>query len=551
MRTQAIALFAAMWMAFALTPASLADVGVAECAPAIATASDHTLVVTHPCTPSNQASGASGAPADATPGCAVPLRDDRCEAWVSARFDGPGQGHDRIGPGTSAEGSTTLSPDGETVFVAVTSDVAPSSPIDFDTSVLAYDTRSGAQRWRTDYAGPARHAYAQWVVASPDGTRVYVGTDLNDAGGAAGAVVLALDAATGAQLWSTMLDTDSTEEVEIVARGAGDRLLISRHRGLDNQPVGMEVLALDVTDAGASVAWEARWQGSTPWGSTGGRLAVSPDGRRLFLGGGENAEDGLRNNFATIAYDVDTGERLWEVLEPRIHPEGFFDTNGVSGLAVSPDGATVYSLGFDPKSKSNQISDLSRSTSAILLQAYDAVTGERRWQTRYLGADGLGFFFNLFDRPLDLSFDGRHLAVVSETPHGMPYSMGYTAVLFDPATGEARWSVSDGEPIGAMTGYVGYYSQVAFASDGASVIVTDRRGHHQTMRAITTSFAAADGARRWSAQYTTGSTYPRGLAVTPTRVVIPTLTRSFQSVGFPAPDPNLDSSDVQVIAYEP
>lgn len=479
------------------------------------------------------------------PGCVVLVVDDRCEAWASARFDGPGAGDDRVGPGIFAEDTTTVSADGTTAYVAVSSDVAAGSALDFDALVLAYDTDNGALRWVGQYPGDHRHAYAGGVEASADGRRVYALSTLHDGPGSAGGALTAYDAGDGTRLWSATLDFVPQEIERVLAPGGGDRLLVSLHRqGADHAAMGL--VALDVSDAGAERAWERLWRTSAPWGTTGGRLASSADGTRVFLGGGENGEDKLRRNFSTVAYDTVTGEQLWEAVEAMRDPDGFFSSNGVSALAVAPDGGTVFAVGFDPVSNS-QITQ--PSTSAIVAFAYDAATGERRWATSYLGDDGEGFYFNLFENTIDVSPDGASVAVVAEGPPDLPTYAGSTTVVYDAASGGVRWAIADGDPRPLIrSGYVGYYPQMAFSSDGSSVVVTEPRGQHSAMTSVTTALRTADGARRWAARYTVGSTYPRGIHAARGQMIIPTVSRTVQT-GFPVPNPNVDTVDVLTLSY--
>lgn len=491
------------------------------------------------------------APADAAPatvpGCAAVVVDDRCEAWASERFDGPGAGDDRVGPGILAEDAAAVTPDGTTAYVAVSSDAAAGGDYDFDTIVLAYDVDDGSLRWTGRYPGVQLHAYAGPVGASGDGQTVYAFSTLNNGSGTTGGALTAFDAADGTLLWTRTLDF-VVREVEVVASPTGgDRVLASMHRNVGGDRGAMGVVALDVGGAAAEPAWERLWRTDAPWGTTGGRLAVSPDGTRVFLGGGENGDDKLRRNFGTVAYDTATGEQLWEALEAMSDPEGFFSSNGSSGLAVAPDGETVFAVGFDPVSNS-QITE--PSTSAIVTFAYDTATGERRWADSYLGDDGEGFYFNLFENTIDVSPDGASVAVAAEGGPDLPTYAGSTTVVYDAASGDVRWVVDDGDPRPLISSsYVGYYlPKVAFSGDGSSVVVTEPRGQHSAMTSVTNAYATAAGARRWAARFTVGSTYPRGIVAADDRVVIPTVSRTVQT-SFPVPNPNVDSVDVLTLSY--
>jgi outer membrane protein assembly factor BamB len=85
--------------------------------------------------------------------------------------------------------------------------------------------------------------------------------------------------------------------------------------------------------------WKAIYDG--PEGNEDVALAmgVSPDGSTVFVTG----ESGLTNtahDYATLAYDAQTGAQLW--LDRYGSPEG----NDIArALEVSPDGATVFVTG--------------------------------------------------------------------------------------------------------------------------------------------------------------------------------------------------------------
>src|SRR6266536_5857114 len=123
---------------------------------------------------------------------------------------------------------------------------------------VAGGTARGRTLWFAAYDGPANGLdAAEGIAASPDGSKVFVtgeswggSTDFDSA-------TIAYDAATGVRLWT------------------------ARYNGPAN---------------GAD--------------SSQGEIAVSPDGSKVFVGaqswGGSTGED-----WATIAYDANTGSQLW------------------------------------------------------------------------------------------------------------------------------------------------------------------------------------------------------------------------------------------------
>jgi outer membrane protein assembly factor BamB len=148
-------------------------------------------------------------------------------------------------------------------------------------------------------------------------------------------------------------------------------------------------------------------------------VAVSPDGRRVFVTGGSRGRK-FGADFATVAYAAATGAPLWA---RRYHAPG--DRNDTRGkVLVSPrSGGTVVVSGDS-------------SAGGNVSVAYSAVTGRTMWVSRFhqngfqqefLAADaispdgrnfyltGLGFVVPGGEEPATAFFHGRR-----EGRHGRP-----------------------------------------------------------------------------------------------------------------------------------
>ena len=93
-------------------------------------------------------------------------------------------------------------------------------------------------------------------------------------------------------------------------------------------------------NAGQSVPqrWQAPYHGpDNKAGSTG--MALSPDGSAVYVTGSVGQASGLFE-YATIGYDAATGHQLWLATysTPNVN-------DNAAGLAVGPDGSTVYVTG--------------------------------------------------------------------------------------------------------------------------------------------------------------------------------------------------------------
>ena len=294
----------------------------------------------------------------------------------------------------------------------------------------------GGQLWVSRYNGPERKIdFASAAAVSPDGATVFVtGPSVGGARENWDYATVAYDAATGAQRWA------------------------SRYDG----PV-------DGTDGPAAVA-------------------VSPDGRTVFVTGESvgvlaSATSGDRYDYATVAYNAATGAQLW-VARYAGHDNG---VNGygsrAAALAVSPDGSTLYVTG------SSGVGLFSRDYVTI---AYRTATGGRRWLARYNGpASG-----DDVARSVTLSPDGRTVYVTGASA-GKTSGKDYATVAYDAATGAQRWVSRYNGPANSND----RANMVIAAPSGRTVYVTGASGRNAASDFATVAYSAATGATRWVARY--------------------------------------------------
>jgi hypothetical protein len=180
-------------------------------------------------------------------------------------------------------------------------------------------------------------------------------------------LVIAYDAATGAQLW---LDAYKRiyERSRISLAVSPDSATVYVTSG-SNAPGSVPhywTAALNAT-TGAQV-WQATYHGpGTNAGTTG--IALSPDGSVVYVTGSAGQASGL-NEYATIGYDAATGHQLW-LANYRTASVN----DNATGLAVSPDGSTVYVTGT---SIANYNTPADYAT-----VAYKATSGTQLWSARY------------------------------------------------------------------------------------------------------------------------------------------------------------------------
>lgn len=349
--------------------------------------------------------------------------------------------------------ATVVSPNGKTVFV--TGYVATTHITGYGVTA-AYDAATGAKIWKADLSsGPRRDDGLESIAVSPDGSAVF-------AAGYAGKrrapdqVIVAYDAATGAQLWRITGPANGGESTALAVSPDGSTLYAS--------------------GAGQTAAYSTAG-GAQLWADpVAGALALSADGATLFL-----TTDNGSGSSLTEAIDPASGAVLWQ--------SSYDATSYFTSVAVSPDGSTVFVAGATwTKSSSWQLTAV----------AYDAADGARLWAastrayTVVSAVDGLA-----------VTSDGSALVVagtVVTRVHGVDLFHWHTLAL-DPATGATLWSRLNW---GAASHTYGgaRAAALALSPDGSTAYVTGyRMGASGTRQYLTTGYATATGATTLRAGY--------------------------------------------------
>ena len=159
-----------------------------------------------------------------------------------------------------------------------------------DYATVAYGAATGTRLWVQRYNGPGNgDDHASSVAVSPGGARVFVTGDSQGARSHQDYATVAYGAATGTRLW------------------------VQRYNGPGNGD-----------DHASSVA-------------------VSPGGARVFVtGDSQGVGSAFAADYATVAYSVATGTRLW--VQRYNGPDNSYDV--ATSLAVSPGGTRVFVTGI-------------------------------------------------------------------------------------------------------------------------------------------------------------------------------------------------------------
>ena len=266
-------------------------------------------------------------------------------------------------------------------------------------------------------------------------------------------------------------------------------------------PVNGRDFVVAANDAGNGTRrWSATYDGPSAGDDQAVALTISPDGTKAFVTGESQHSPG-NYDYATVAYDVATGSRLWVARYDGPASRGDVPTG------IATDGNRVYvtgysSLGIHPTAGV----DIYAATTI----AYDVTTGAQQWLARYQGQAGL------WDIPQGLAAAGGRVYITARS-NGASTSNDDTddaTVAYDATTGSQLWASR------FDSGTRDYPHGLAATTDGSRVYVTAERiwNGFGASDYVTLGYDGVSGARAWSAVYATpggGNEIPISVAVSP------------------------------------
>ena len=220
------------------------------------------------------------------------------QLWVK-RYNGPGNGWDRA--------ASVASPGDGKVYVTGSSFGGAGTKEDYAT--VAYRTLSGARLWVNRYNGPGNGwDQASSLAVSTDRSRVFVTGSSYSATNADYATV-AYGAATGERLWVKRYNSsaDSFDVASSVSVSPGGKVFITGASAGTTSSSDYATVAYSA--ASGAQQWVKRYNGpANSWDEA--TSIASPGNGKVYLTG---LSTGLSTgeDYATIAYSIATGERLW------------------------------------------------------------------------------------------------------------------------------------------------------------------------------------------------------------------------------------------------
>ncbi len=429
-------------------------------------------------------------------GCQLDQPTDRCELWAQVYDDPTIQP-----PNRSDQFVTATATNHDTVFVTV-KNVAldPDDPYAATGSwvVLAYDAATGDQRWRAERATRAYDMPLDVAVA-PDGSRVYVTGAAYDAFSVAATdsrvVTVAYDAATGAELWSQEWDNriDATDNGKVIAVSADGRQVYVG--GVTTTPSGdLDYLTLAYDSQRGRPLWTSFYAGPAERGTDAVfDIEAAPDGAHVYVTGWSGGTVEYDADYATLAIRTARGRGGSIAWTARYDGVQANKSDRANALTVAPDG-TVLVTGdsYSPTADGGIRYD-------VATVRYDGDTGGQLWEARYAGPRrGL-------DSGVSVAATGTAVAVTAQSV-GETEDSGHDAatVAYDLATGEQRWAHREDQPRSSELP-----NSVAVSPDGSTAYMLSAArpvvDYTSLNEIVLHAYRMSDGAEMWTSRLDAGA----------------------------------------------
>jgi hypothetical protein len=436
--------------------------------------------------------GVARVPDAPLPQCAaVPGVNDRCEKW-QARYTQPTRGIAGMVSG------------GGRVFVAGTG-VRGDNGV--ESIVVGAFGGTGKALWSSS-APVNLPTHATSIALSRDAKTVYVGGFLTLRPNINSLTfdyyyVLALDAVTGRARWVGQYPGQGANTNRVIA------LTVSRDgrrvyaTGFSQRvcsicqvvPADWATVAYDAHSG--KPKWVARYSGKQGGQNIAVSVAVSPNGRQVFVTGlseRPTLQPAAEYDYATAAYAASTGRQQWV----KRYSSGLVDAP--VAVLVAPKGDVVYVAGSGADLGSGGTSP--RNYTVL---AYRASNGGQRWKAAYrdvAGTENVAMAAALSPRGDRVFVTGQAQQKGSATPSGGSFvSVAQSTVAFAGSSGKRLWATPfapNGEPA------VG--TAITVNPAGSKVYVGGVIGMPVPVAGLvgwsaTTAYAASTGKPAWTARY--------------------------------------------------
>lgn len=370
-----------------------------------------------------------------------------------------------------------VSPDGATVYVVGATFAGAQNEV----LTLALDASTGAVLWSRQI--PAAGPFGAWGIAvavAPDSGTVFVAGETHQAPGDYDWVLEAYDTTGTVQWTQTYTYTSPGRDTPADLVATNDLVVATGH--LTTGALTGTDLAIAAYDHAGTLAWD-HVETSLCTDSVAVGVAAHPDNDKVFIAGTEHYSlcVGAEADYHTIGYDLATGLKLWDRLSL------------LPGKEVLRGIATIASREVYVTGSFESDSPLATTTDYLTI-AYDGLTGVPLWtQTYDAGGDDFATAITAGYRN-----DGfPYVFVTGEVRAGAQWDVA--TVSYEFLTGTLVWDTVDNGPPGLddrrpaiALGAFGFFQDRVFITSASQASAND-------LDAWTTGYGTANGAPLWDA----------------------------------------------------
>jgi hypothetical protein len=234
------------------------------------------------------------------------------------------------------------SPSGKTVFAAGFVPIGDPSGFATAFATVAYNAETGSQLWASLYHGAGDTSRATAVAASPDGSKVFVTGSSEGNGTNRDYATVAYNATTGHQLWvrryNGPVNTGDDPAAIVVDPDSKTVFVTGTSQGVR---VGVDYTTIAYDAATGKQLWLRRYNNPRRNGfDSASGMAISPNGSRLYVTGTSHGRSS-QEDYATVAYAAASGKQLWVARYNGPANDSDFGRS----VAVSGDGKRVFVTG--------------------------------------------------------------------------------------------------------------------------------------------------------------------------------------------------------------
>ncbi|WP_162055707.1 SBBP repeat-containing protein [Pontibacter pamirensis] len=423
------------------------------------------------------------------------------ESWIM-QYNGPGGGNDEAR-------YILVSDDGGVIVSGSSPNYSSGTGIDFAT--VRYDAASGEEQWTMRYNSADNGNDEVRGITAGNGSVYATGFSNGNY------VTIRYDAITGEQEWIQYFDGIGSmidEAIAVAVDAAGNSYVTGTSRGVSSRRIstikyaasGEELWAVQHESSSTARAiafkngavfvtgssngdyvtvrydaatgeemWAMQYDG--PANSADEAVAIALDDTGGVYITGSSYGSGTGPDYATVRYDVATGEEMW-VMRYNGGNNGFDEARAIA----TDNNGSVYVTGYTD--------DGSGAGPDYATIRYDAATGEQIWLKNYDGPS------NSNDQATAIAVDEAGGIYVTGSSNGSGTGLDYATIRYSPYTGDELWIMRYNGP----DGNIDEATAIAVGNDGG-VFVTGSSHSPTGPDFATIRYDAITGEEIWAMRY--------------------------------------------------